>query len=110
MRRDYKIISSATYHINPKHLRELRLELTKRTRDNAYTSHGEYKHLTAEQRGGIYDQLKAKIQAEGFKDEFPITVMLLRKDDRRDKILQGHHRLNMAIELGLPTVPVRFVY
>ena len=110
MRRDYKVISSATYHISPEHLRSLRLELIKRTRDNAYTSHKECKHLTQEQRAEIYDALKAKIQTEGFNDEFPITVMLLRKDDKQDKILQGHHRLNMAIELALKTVPVRFVY
>lgn len=50
-----------------------------------------------------------KIRREGFNDKFPITIMLLRKDGKRDKILQGHHRLNMAIELGLETVPVKFV-
>ena len=33
-----------------------------------------------------------------------------RKDDLKDKILQGHHRLSIAIELDLPTVPVRIVY
>jgi len=58
----------------------------------------------------VYDELKAKIGREEFRRDMPITVMLKRKDGKKDKILQGHHRLSIAIELGLDLVPVRFVY
>jgi len=110
MRRDYQLMSSETYYIPPTQLRALGLELMYRTRDKAFTSHPEYEHLTQEERGQVYDRLKEQIQIQGFQDEFPIIVMLLRKSGQHDKILHGHHRLNIAIELNLPTVPVRFVY
>ena len=110
MRRDYSVISSAVYHVDPLHLRSLRLELMRRTRDTAYGGRKVHEDLTAEERGVVYDDLKEKIRAEGFKDECPIIVMLCRKDGKADKLLQGHHRLNIAIELGLATVPVRFVH
>ena len=106
----YDIISSKTYNISPTQLRGLGVEIIKRTRDNAYKKHYEYKHMTQEERGQVYDQLKEQIRTQGFEDKYPITIMLLRKDGKKDKILQGHHRLNMAIELGIATVPVRFVY
>ena len=110
MRRDYNVESSEVYMLCPRHLRGLGVELMQRTRDNAYRSHGEYKHLSDEERAALYDELKAKIEREGFRTDLPITVMLRRKDDVKDKILQGHHRLAIAIELGLATVPVRFVH
>ena len=96
--------------ISPMLLRELGLELLQRTRDNAYGSHREYKKRAQDERAAAYDELKSKIATEGFRRDQPITVMLKRKGDKKDKILQGHHRLSIAIELGLETVPVRFVY
>jgi hypothetical protein len=96
--------------LSPKHLRELGVELIQRTRDNAYRSHREHKQLSDEERAALYDELKTKIKREDFRPDMPITVMLRRKDGVKDKILQGHHRLSIAIELGLATVPVRFVY
>jgi len=110
MRRDYSIESSKVYMISPSHLRELGVELLQRTRDNAYRSHKEYKHLSQEERGKLYDELKDKIAREGFRSDLPITLMLRRKDGVQDKILQGHHRLSIAIELGREVVPVRFVH
>ena len=109
MRRDWSVTSSATYQINPQHLRDLNLEVTIRKRDNAYKGLKGYERLTPQQRADRYDELKEKIRTEGFKEELPITVVLLREDGKRDKLFQGHHRLNIAIELGLHTVPVRFV-
>ena len=94
----------------PRHLRGLGVELMQRTRDNAYRSHKEHKHLSDEECAALYDELKNKINREGFRPDLPIIVMLRRKDDVKDKILQGHHRLAIAIELGLETVPVRFVH
>ena len=110
MRRDYTVESSEVYMLNPLHLRELGVELIQRTRENAYGSHGEYKHLSQEERAKVYDELKAKIEREGFRQDLPITVMLRRQDGSKDKILQGHHRLSAAIEIGIAFVPVRFVY
>jgi hypothetical protein len=114
MRRDYSVESSEVYMLCPRQLRSLGLELLQRNRDNAYRSHPEHKQLSADERAALYDRLKAKIEREGFRPDMPITIMLLRDDkadDRaKDKILQGHHRLSIAIELGLPAVPVRFVH
>ena len=110
MKRYYSVQSSEVYEISPQCLRNLRLELKRRTRENAYRSHPNAKELTHVQRAERYDELKEKIRSEGFKSEFPIVVMLVRKNGNKDKILQGHHRLSMAIELGFPTVPVRFVW
>ena len=110
MKREFTVMSSATYHIDPRELRRLNLELMQRNRDNAYTSHREYKHLTSEQRAEKYDELKQKIRTEGFNDAFPILIMIVRKNGTEDKILQGHHRLNIAIELNLLAVAVKFVY
>jgi hypothetical protein len=101
MRRDYSVESSEVYMINPQHLQDLGLELIPRTRENAFKSDRDRKRLSDEERAAIYDELKDKIDREGFRPEFPITVMLRRKDDAEDKILQGHHRLAIAIELGL---------
>src|SRR5688572_14109422 len=110
MSRKVSVESSEIYMLCPRHLRALGIELIQRTRGNAYRSHPECRHMSDEQRGFLYDELKQTIEREGFRSEFPITIMLLRKDGVKDKILQGHHRLSIAIELRLPQVPVRFVY
>lgn len=110
MRRNYSVESSEVYMLCPRHLHRLGLELMQRTRDNAYRSHKEYKHLSDDERAVLYDELKNKIEREGFRPDLPITVMLRRKDDVKDTILQGHHRLSIAIELGLAEVPIRFVH
>ena len=110
MRRNVTVESSEVYMLCPRHLRELDVELMQRTRDNAYRSHRECKHLSDAERALLYDELRAKIEREGFRPDLPITVMLRREDGTKDKILQGHHRLAIAIELGLDVVPVRFVH
>ena len=83
----------------------------RRDRDNAYDGHDEFAHLTREQKEVKYDTLKESIRHEGFKEEFPINIMLRRVNGNNieDHIFQGHHRLNIAIELEIPTVPVRFI-
>ena len=75
---------------------------------DAYGGHDELTHLTREQKEAKYDALKESIRHEGFNEEFPIIIKL-RRVRNEDKIFQGHHRLNIAIELELPTVPVRFI-
>ena len=101
--------SSKVYHISPLHLRNLEIEKDTRDRDNAYTGLlPEQVNLTKEQKVTKYDTLKESIRHKGFNEEFPIIIML-RRVNNEDKIFQGHHRLNIAIELELPTVPVRFI-
>ena len=79
-----------------------------RHRDNAYDGKEETKHLTREQKEERYDTLYESIEKDGFNEEFPILIML-RRENNADMLFEGHHRLNIAIELGLETVPVRFI-
>ena len=80
----------------------------RRERDNAYDGKDEVKGWTREQKEERYDTLKESIKQEGFKEEFPVIIML-RREGGQDKLFEGHHRLNIAIELGLATIPVRFM-
>ena len=106
-------LSSKVYHISPVYLRNLRVEVSggrrmRRERDNAYDGKEEVQGWTREQKERRYDTLKESIRQEGFNEEFPIVIML-RRENSEDKLFEGHHRLNIAIELGLATVPVRFM-
>jgi len=106
-------LSSKVYHISPIYLRNLRIEVSggrrmRRDRDNAYDGKEEVQGWTREQKEERYDTLKESIEKEGFNEEFPIVIML-RRENNEDKLFEGHHRLNIAIELGLATVPVRFM-
>ena len=110
---DHTKSSSRVYHIAPLYLRNLGMERygaggVGRHRDNAYDGKEETKHLTREQKEERYDVLKESIDKDGFNEEFPILIML-RREGGEDQIFEGHHRLNIAIELGLETVPVRFI-
>ena len=105
--------SSKVYHISPLYLRNLGIEVSggrrmRRERDNAYDGKEEVQGWTREQKEERYDTLKESIEKEGFKEEFPIVIML-RRENNEDKLFEGHHRLNIAIELGLATIPVRFM-
>ena len=105
--------SSKVYHISPVYLRNLGIEVSggrrmRRERDNAYDGKEEVQGWTREQKERRYDTLKESIEKEGFKEEFPIVIML-RRENNEDKLFEGHHRLNIAIELGLATIPVRFM-
>lgn len=110
-----RYISSKVYHISPIYLRNLAIELdvpdraqgVVHDRENAYEGTARA-HLTREQKEAKYDTLKESIRHEGFNEEFPIIIILY-EGNREDEIFQGHHRLNIAIELGLSTVPVRFI-
>jgi ParB-like chromosome segregation protein Spo0J len=79
-----------------------------RRRDNAYDGKEEFLHLTREQKEEKYDTLYESIKVNGFNEEFPILIML-RRENNADMLFEGHHRLNISIELGLETVPVRFI-
>ncbi len=92
-------ISSNVYHISPLYLRNLGMERSGK-REKGYGEGG----------GNVerYDALYESIEKDGFTEDFPIVVML-RRENNADQICQGHHRLDIAIKLGLETVPVRFI-
>ena len=101
------MLSSATYWIQPESIRKLDLELTVRDAESAYKHLPE---LTDSQRSMRYEALRDSIRSLGFDPRYPIIVLLNRMEFGHDKLLQGHHRLNIAIELGLDKVPVKFAY
>ena len=110
---DWTKASSNVYHIAPQALRDLHMERrgrggVGRHRDNCYDGKEETKHLNKAQKQERYDTLKESIRVDGFNEEYHIIVML-RRENGADMIFEGHHRLNISIELGLKTVPVRFV-
>ena len=88
---------------------EQKCHLKLRSRENAYRSHREQKHLSDDERGRHWDELKAGIAANGFDPAKPITIQLLRKNGK-DKIKDGHHRFAIALELGIAEIPVRFLF
>ena len=110
---DFTKSSSRVYYIKPQDLRDYGMERRGRggigrNRHNAYDGKEETKHLTKREKEERYNDLKESIDKDGFNEEFPILIML-RRENNADKIYEGHHRLNIAIELGLETVPVRFI-
>ena len=103
------IASSKLYHVPPEYLREMGVERIRHTSDIAYDCHDTYMiHRTREEKEQAYDELKEKIRTEGYSDDYPILIVF-RKMGNNDQIVDGHHRLNIAIELGIPTVPVKFL-
>jgi len=53
-----------------------------------------------------YDKLKADIEQNGIQEPLMIYIGL----DGRVKIGEGNHRHQIAIELGLQKIPVRFIF
>jgi len=53
-----------------------------------------------------YDELKEDIKRNGIKDPLMIFIGL----DGRVKIGEGNHRHQIALELGLEKIPVRFIF
>ena len=110
---DFTKSSSRVYYIKPQDLRDYGMERRGRggigrNRHNAYDGKEETKDLSREQKEARYDELKESIRVNGFDEDYPIVVMF-RREQGEDKIFEGHHRLNIAIELGLETVPVMFI-
>lgn len=95
----------------------------KRTRDNCFLSHDEFRKLpgetdeqradrTREERQARWDELYTSIKSIGVRIDNPIELHLLRKDGKKDQISKGggHHRLSIAKECGHQQVPVRIVF
>ena len=106
----YKIrfYGSNVYHIAPESIRELKIERTFKTRENAYSFTAAGRRMTRRERDAEYDNILNSIKENGFSDDDPIDIMLCRLAGAKDCVNNGHHRMGIALELGLDKIPVRF--
>lgn len=106
----YKIrfYGSNVYHLDPKDIRAMKIERTIKTRDNAYSFTNPKYKMSLQERSDEYDRIFNSVKNNGFNDEEPIDIMLCRLAGAKDCLNNGHHRMGIAIELGLNRIPVRF--
>jgi hypothetical protein len=109
LRKQTTRLATGVYHINPQELRNRGLELLVRHEQNAYRDISRTLLPFGEELAH-WNRLKTSIMENGFKDSFPIVILLRRTHGVRDRLLQGHHRLAISLELGLTRVPVTFAY
>ncbi len=108
LRYKYKAYSSNIYHIDPFEIRELKIERSFRTPENAYQfSNPKYK-MSENERKKMYNWLKNSMQTKGYDDRFPLDIMLCRNLGIQDTLNQGHHRMGVAIDCNIHRVSVMF--
>lgn len=112
MKKNYEHESSNVYWLEPRRLREDRVEVNEQgsTTGRYYDQCPRRGHLPDAERLRLYESLRAHFAERGFSENDAIRLMLNRTDAGKDKIIDGHHRLAIAIELKAPLIPVRFVY
>jgi hypothetical protein len=98
---------SNVYHIQPQTIRDLRLERVIRNRSNAYCLR-QYK-FDKNECDKKYEDLYNQIKTNGYDDSNPIFVMLCRKGGMVDSLKQGHHRMSVCLECGIPLITVKFL-
>lgn len=103
-----KAYGSNTYHLSPKFIRDTRLERNIRTAENAYVFSNPLYRLNEAERKKTYKKLYRSMQKNGFNDKYPLDIMLCRNMGVKDTLNQGHHRMSVAMELGLKRVAVVF--
>lgn len=99
---------SNVYHIDPKYIRGLKIERTIKTRENAYSFTNPKYRMTQQERDDEYNRIYNSVKENGFDDNEPIDIMLCRLMGAKDCVNNGHHRMGIALELGLEKIPVRF--
>lgn len=99
---------SNVYHMDPKYIRSLKIERTIKTRENAYSFTNPKYRMTQQERDNEYSRIYNSIKENGFDDNEPVDIMLCRLMGAKDCVNNGHHRMGIALELGLETIPVRF--
>ena len=106
----YKIrfYGSNVYHLDPNDIREMKIERTIKTRDNAYSFTNPKYKMSLQERVDEYDRIFNSVKNNGFDDNEPIDIMLCRLAGAKDCVNNGHHRMGIALELGLNSIPVRF--
>lgn len=106
----YKIrtYGSNTYHLSPQFIRNAKLERNIRTAENAYSFSNPLYHLDEKSRKQAYKKLYNSMQKKGFDDKYPLDIMVCRNMGVKDTLNQGHHRMSVALDLGLKKVGVIF--
>ena len=107
LRGKYKIWSSNIYHTNPEFIRKMKIERSFRTKENAYNFTNPLYRRTDDERINRYEKLCESIK-NGYDDNFPIDIMLLRMLGIKDNVNNGHHRMAVVLEQGVKRISVRF--
>lgn len=107
-RNKIRFYGSAVYHVPPAGIRALKIERAFKTRETAYSFTASIRRMTRQERDAEYDRISNSIREKGFLDSEPIDIMLCRLTGAKDCVNNGHHRLGIALELGLASIPVNF--
>ncbi len=107
LRQYFKFKSPGVYHTNFKYLRDLHIERGFRNAENAYDISKRW-HISPEERISKYNSLVASLQAKGFDDKYPISIMLCRRCGAKDCVDDGHHRIGICAEHGIERIAVCF--
>ena len=107
LRQYYKFNSSGVYHITLQNLRALHIERGFRNAQNAYDISKRW-HISPEERRQKYNRLLESMQANGFDDKYPISIMLCRRCGVKDCVDDGHHRIGICAEHGIERIAISF--
>lgn len=105
-RRRFISYGTQIYHINPREIRQKRLERNIRTVENAFN--WKKFHWTPEQRRKRLNDLRASVAENGFDDRYPLAICLCRSFGIKDTLHEGHHRMLVCLSLGVARVAVKF--
>ena len=108
LRYKHKAYSSNIYHIDPFEIRDLKIERSFRTPENAYQFSNPKYQMSEDERKKLYNRLKESMQKNGYDDNFPLDIMLCRNLGIQDTLNQGHHRMGVAIDCNIHRVSVMF--
>ncbi len=107
LRGKYKIWSSNIYHVDPREIRRMKIERSFRDKNSAYTFSNPLYRYSESERKKRYETLYNSMK-NGYDDNYPIEIMLLRMLGIKDTVNNGHHRMGIALECNLPQVAVNF--
>ncbi len=107
-RNQLRFYGSNIYHVSPQYLRSLNIERSHKTKENAYNFTKKCRVMTLSERESEYNKIYNSIKNNGFAEDKPIDIMLLRVFGAKDCVDNGHHRLGIALDLHLQKIPVRF--
>lgn len=107
LRGKYKIWSSNIYHVDPHEIRRMKIERSFRDKNSAYTFSNPLYRYSESERKKRYETLYNSMK-NGYDDNYPIEIMLLRMLGIKDTVNNGHHRMGIALECNLPRIAVNF--
>tara|TARA_Y100001949_G_C15729432_1_gene218738 strand:+ start:165 stop:476 length:312 start_codon:yes stop_codon:yes gene_type:complete len=92
IKHDTKTMVSPTFYVSPTHLRKLGVE------DKSFI-------FEQDKWDRIFESMKG---TRGYNERYPLTIKINKKGEAQLK--DGHHRLDVAIELNITYVPIQFHY